>query len=183
MKNKPQQQERESSGLRRLWLEWADYCAAISGFPQLLHSSAGQCGAQRSACEGGEEGGFFFFFPTLQVASVSRIPDWSQENSGKHVNWPVTTATRSPSAAAKRCTTAANTWFTPSCWLNPESNTAATQDVLKRAIFGTGSSHFSQGWNKYHLSALKRAVGSLHFIACGQFPFPCSSLHTIACYF
>lgn len=86
----------------------------------------------------------FFFFPPLQVASVSWIPDWSQENSGKHVNWPVTTATRSPSAAAKQCTTAANTWFTPSCWLNPESNTAATQDVLKRAISGTGSHIFAK---------------------------------------
>lgn len=116
IQNKTQQQEGESRGLRRLRLEWVDYSAAISGFhhpPSLLSATVklGRAVQSTTTCVWSRRRSFFFFFPSIQVASVSWVPNWSQENSGKHVNWPVTTATRLLSAAAKQCTAATNTWF------------------------------------------------------------------------
>lgn len=126
-------------------------------------------------------------FP-LQVASVSSIPCWSQENSGKHVNWPVTTASDSQSTATSRVCTAADTDFTPPCCLNPQyiravelnCKTGCLKSANHRISFGWRKLHFNQGGYKYPMCTRILPLRSFSFIYyyC-RFPFLHSPSRTI----
>lgn len=122
-----------------------------------------------------------------RVFSYYKLPlwaesqSWSQENSGKHVNWLVTTASDSQSTATSHVQQLIQSLHLHAAWIHMTSCKTKLQNRMSQIcqphnLIWTEKLHFNQGVYKYHLCTGIHPLKSFSFINYSWFPFSPQSI-------